>query len=187
MVVTNLQQMYFAFAVIPGGLSIGQEFTWRTWKTLFTIQPPRTEVVGVKVCALTVVVAIWTAGLLAAAAASSEIAAHAEGLPSGWPVPGAVAAAFGATFLILLVWATLAAMLTTLTRRAATGLRAGTRLRDGRGLRTGIASLPGLPGAAAANLSGTFAPDVAAELGVGAHATVLLSAYAAAFVAVTVA
>lgn len=183
MIVTNLQQMYFVFAVVLGGLAIGEEFTSRTWKTLFTIQPPRVEVVGIKVGALVIFVAVWAAVLLATAAVSSEITARAEGLRSGWPPPGTVAGALGATFLILLVWATLAAMIAAITRRAAVGIAVAFLVATASAYGPRIA---GLPGAAAAALSGSFMPDGRLDLAVVAHATMLLSVYGAVFVAIAI-
>ncbi len=187
MVVTNLQQMYFVLAVVLGGLSIGDDFTWRAWKTLFTIRPPRTEVVGVKFGALVICVAIWAAALLAAAATSSGIVARAEGLRSDWPPAGTVAGALGATFLILLVWATLAAMVTAITRRAAVGIAVAFLLATAEAYGPGIAGLAGLPGAAAADLSRSFMPGAVPKVDVAARATRLLSAYGAAFGAIAIA
>lgn len=186
MVVTNLQQMYFAFAVVLGGLVIGREFTWRTWKTLFTIYPSRVEVIGIKIGALVTFVAIWATGLLAAAAISSEIVARAEGLQTGWPSPVTVAGALAATFLILLVWATLAAMVTAITGRAAVGIAVAILLATIEAYVGGIADLPGLPGAAAAALSRSFTPHGVPDLAGAASATMLLSAYGAVFVTIAV-
>ncbi len=125
--------------------------------------------------------------LQAAAATSSGIVARAEGLRSGWASPGTVASVFGATFLILLVWATLGAMVTAITRRAASGIAVAFLLATLEASGPGVAELPGLPGAAALSLSRTFMPDGVPHLGLAAGATVLLSAYGATFVAITIA
>lgn len=78
-------------------------------------------------------------------------------------------------------------MVTTITRRAAVGIAVSFLLAMVEAYGPSIANLPGLPGAAAAALSGSFAPDGIPDLGVAARPTMLLSPYGAVFVAIAIA
>lgn len=105
----------------------------------------------------------------------------------GWPPPGTVAGAFRATFLILLVWATLAAMVTAVARRAAVGIPVAILLAMVEAYGAGLANLSGLPGAAAEALSQAFTSQGVPDLSVTARAAMLLSAYGVVFVVIAIA
>jgi ABC-2 type transport system permease protein len=127
--VTNLIPGYASvgapIALILGALAVGSEYGWATFKTILTQRPGRTALFLGKLLALGVILALLVALTFATAAASSlVVAALAGGTVKGLPL-GELLRALGAGFLILAVWASLGALLSTLLRSTALAIGLG--------------------------------------------------------------
>jgi ABC-2 type transport system permease protein len=112
-------------ALILGALAVGSEYGWATFKTILTQRPGRTALFLGKLLALGVILALLVALTFAIGALSSlAVAALAGGTVKG-PPPGELLRALGAGFLILAVWASLGALLSTLLRSTALSIGLG--------------------------------------------------------------
>jgi ABC-2 type transport system permease protein len=112
-------------ALILGALAVGSEYGWATFKTILTQRPGRTALFLGKLLALGVILALLVALTFATGAASSlVVAALAGGTVKGPPL-GELLRALGAGFLILAVWASLGALLSTLLRSTALAIGIG--------------------------------------------------------------
>jgi ABC-2 type transport system permease protein len=112
-------------ALILGALAVGSEYGWATFKTILTQRPGRTALFLGKLLALGVILAMLVVLTFTAGAASSlVVAALAGGSLKGPPV-GELLRALGAGFLILAVWASLGALLSTLLRSTALSIGLG--------------------------------------------------------------
>ena len=112
-------------ALILGSLAVGSEYGWATFKTVLTQRPGRTALFLGKLLALGVMLALLVALTFATGAASSLVVAALAGGPVKGPPPGELLRALGAGFLILSVWASLGALLSTLLRSTALSIGLG--------------------------------------------------------------
>jgi ABC-type transport system involved in multi-copper enzyme maturation permease subunit len=185
-------------ALILGALAVGSEYGWATFKTILTQRPGRTALFSGKLLALGVVLVLLVALTFATGALSSLVVAALAGGPIKGPPPGELLRALGAGFLILSVWASLGALLSTLLR--STALSIGLGLVYSLALEGVIFNLPinsksftnaskFFPGQNSSSLADSFSPQAptgfAPQIG-ATHATLVLLAYTAAFVALAV-
>jgi ABC-2 type transport system permease protein len=112
-------------ALILGALAVGSEYGWATFKTILTQRPGRTALFLGKLLALGVILALLVTLTFATGAASSLVVAALAGGPSTGPPLGELLRALGAGFLILAVWASLGALLSTLLRSTALSIGLG--------------------------------------------------------------
>jgi ABC-type transport system involved in multi-copper enzyme maturation permease subunit len=112
-------------ALILGALAVGSEYGWATFKTILTQRPGRTALFLGKLLALGVILALLVALTFATAAASSLVVAALAGGTVKGPPFGELLRALGAGFLILAVWASLGALLSTLLRSTALAIGLG--------------------------------------------------------------
>ncbi len=114
-----------ALALVLGALMFGGEYAWGTVKTLFTQRPGRAVVLVGQFLALTIAVLIGVVVLFGAGAATSVGIALAEDQSTAFPAPLALLEGFAAGSLILLMWASLGAVLGALLRSLALPLGLG--------------------------------------------------------------
>lgn len=100
-----------ALALVLGALMFGGEYGWGTVKTLFTQRPGRLSVLGGQLVALAVALIVGVAVLFALSAATSLGITLAENQPSQWPGLLDLAEGFGVGWLVLMMWASLGAVL----------------------------------------------------------------------------
>jgi len=105
-----------AIAVILAVITLGGEFGWGTWKTLFTQRPGRLQVFGAKLVALGVALVPFVVLVFAAGAVSSYVIARMEGEAVVWPSAWLLLRAGLAGWIILATWAALGVLLAVLTR-----------------------------------------------------------------------
>jgi ABC-type transport system involved in multi-copper enzyme maturation permease subunit len=105
-----------SIVLILGVISIGSEFGWGMWKTLFTQRPGRGQVFAAKMAALGVMVIPFLVSALALGAAASAIIASTEGAPMDWPGLAAIGEGLLGGWLILAVWTAAGVMLATVTQ-----------------------------------------------------------------------
>lgn len=105
-----------AIALMLGVLTVGSEFGWGTFKTLFTQRPGRGEVFAAKMAALAIVLVPFVALVFALGAGASSLVALREGLPMTFPGPMEIVAAMLAGWLILVTWAAVGVLLAVATR-----------------------------------------------------------------------
>ena len=100
-----------ALALVLGALMFGGEYGWGTVKTMLTARPGRTSVLAGQLLALGAALAVGVAVLSLLSAATSTGIALAEDQPLRWPGAVELAAGLGAGWLVLLMWASLGAVL----------------------------------------------------------------------------
>lgn len=100
-----------ALALVLGALMFGGEYGWGTVKTMLTQGPGRGSVLAGQLVALGVALVIGVAVLTVLSAATTTGIALAENQPLDWPSVGGLAGGLGAGWLVLMMWATLGAML----------------------------------------------------------------------------
>lgn len=105
-----------AILLILGVISVGSEFGWGMWKTLFTQRPGRGRIFAAKMAALGVMVVPFLVSVLVLGAASSAVIAAVEGAPMDWPGMTAIARGLLGGWLILAVWTAAGVMLATVTQ-----------------------------------------------------------------------
>ncbi len=105
-----------AILLILGVISVGSEFGWGMWKTLFTQRPGRGRIFAAKMAALGVMVVPFLVSVLVLGAASSAVIATVEGAPMDWPGMTAIARGLLGGWLILAVWTAAGVMLATVTQ-----------------------------------------------------------------------
>lgn len=115
-----------AIALILGVLTVGSEFGWGTWKTLFTQRPGRVQVFSAKMAAIGIILVPFSLLVFAVGAAASSFVAWREGVAMDWPGASSVVEAMLAGWVILAVWAAVGVLLAVVTR--------GTSLAIGLGL-----------------------------------------------------
>ncbi len=120
-----------SLVLILGVLSIGSEFGWGTWKTLFTQRPGRTEIFGAKMAALGIILIPFVVLAYAIGAVASATIATVEDAAITWPGVQAIIESMLAGWLILAVWAAVGVLLATASR--------GTSLAIGVGILWGLA------------------------------------------------
>ncbi len=188
-VLSNFGDLYYALALILGGLAFGSEYGWATWKTVLTQGPGRTQVFVAKLAVVTMTVMAWVVAMFAVAAASSSAAALLDGAQMRWPQAGEILSAMGSALLILLMWVSLGAVLAVVFRQAALALGLGLTyatlelvlagtLSHGQG---GGALVHSLPGFNAVALAHAFAPGRgASQIGPG-QAALVIAVYCSVF------
>jgi ABC-2 type transport system permease protein len=183
-------------ALILGALAVGSEYGWSTYKTILTQRPGRTALFSGKLLALGTILALLVILTFAVGAACSLVVAALAGASLQGPPLGELVRAVGAGFLILAVWASLGALLATLLR--STALSIGIGLVYSLVVETVIFNLPirsesftnarrFFPGQNSSSLADSFSAQAPTSLATpqihAAQATLVLLAYAAAFVA----
>lgn len=114
-----------ALALVLGALMFGGEYGFGTVKTLFTQRPSRAAVLSGQFATLAVAVLTGVVVLFAAGSITSVGIALAEDQSTAFPAPLALLSGFAAGSLILLMWASLGAVLGTLLRSLALPLGLG--------------------------------------------------------------
>ncbi len=97
--------------LILGVMSVGSEFGWGMWKTLFTQRPGRGRIFVAKMAALGVMVVPFLVMFLLLAVPSSAIITSVEGSPMDWPSLTAIAQGLLGGWVILAVWTSAGVML----------------------------------------------------------------------------
>ncbi|HWV22672.1 MAG TPA: ABC transporter permease subunit [Thermomicrobiales bacterium] len=105
-----------AFALMLGVLTVGSDFGWETFKTLFTQRPGRGQVFAAKMAALAIMLIPFVLFVFALGAIASSLIALREGLPIDFPGPVEIVQGMLAGWLILAVWATVGVVLAVVTR-----------------------------------------------------------------------
>lgn len=105
-----------SIVLILGVISIGGEFGWGMWKTLFTQSPGRGRIFSAKMAALGVVIVPFLVSVLVLGAAASAIIAVVEEAPMDWPGLSAIARGLLGGWVILAVWTAAGVMLATVTQ-----------------------------------------------------------------------
>jgi len=100
-----------ALALVFGALVFGSEYGWGTVKTLLTQRPGRAAVLAGQFAATAIAVAVGVLVLFGLGAVSSASIALSEGASMDWPGATALLQGYGAGVAIMLMWATLGAML----------------------------------------------------------------------------
>ena len=112
-------------ALMLGVLAIGSDYGWDTLKTLFVQRPSRVRVLGAKVIALAVVLALFVVASFLSGALASYLVAGAEGAAVHWPSAGELVGGLAVGWFILATWATLGALLAVLSRGTALAIGLG--------------------------------------------------------------
>lgn len=105
-----------AIALILGVMTVGGEFGWDTFKTLFTQRPGRGQVFAAKMAALGIALAPFMVAMFACGAVASTLIALREGQPIAFPGVMTLLEGIGAGWLVLATWAALGVLLAVLTR-----------------------------------------------------------------------
>lgn len=105
-----------AIALMLGVLSIGSEFDWGTFKTLFTQRAGRGKVFAAKTGALAIVLIPFVLVEFVIGAAASTVIASLEGVAIEWPPLQDILAGIGAAWVIFATWAALGMLLAVATR-----------------------------------------------------------------------
>ncbi len=105
-----------AIALMLGVLSIGSDFGWGTFKTLFSQRPGRSRVFAAKIGALGIILVPFVVLMFVIGAAASAFIAWREGAAIDWPDVWTVVQAILAGWLILAVWAAVGVLLAVVTR-----------------------------------------------------------------------
>lgn len=105
-----------AIALILGVLTVGSEFGWDTFKTLFTQGPGRGRVFAAKMVALGIMVVPFVVSIFAFGAISSATIAQIEGVDIAWPDVMTVIQGILAGWMVLAVWAAVGVLLAVATR-----------------------------------------------------------------------
>lgn len=105
-----------AIALMLGVLSIGSDFGWGTFKTLFSQRPGRGQVFAAKMGALAVMLIPFVVLMFVIGAAASVVVAWGEGAAIVWPDARTIVEAMLAGWLILAVWVAVGVVLAVVTR-----------------------------------------------------------------------
>jgi ABC-type transport system involved in multi-copper enzyme maturation permease subunit len=108
-----------ALMLILGVLTVGGEYGWGTWKTLFTQGPSRLVGYVGKLVALSAATLVAVLAVFAAGAAASAVVAGVEGQPTQWPPLAELTVGVGAGWLIATMWACFGVLLAVLLRGVA--------------------------------------------------------------------
>ncbi|GIG86528.1 ABC transporter permease [Plantactinospora endophytica] len=108
-----------AIMLILGVLTVGGEYGWGTWKTLFTQGPSRLAGYAGKLGTLAVATLGTVLAIFVSGAAASGLVAGVEGQPVHWPSPAELAVGVGAGWLVAMMWASFGALLAVLLRGVA--------------------------------------------------------------------
>ena len=113
------------FALMLGVLSIGSEYTWDTFKTLFTQRPGRLHVLAAKLLALGAVLVAFVLALFLAGTLASYTVAQLKSAAVDWPSAWLLVRAMAAGWFILAVWAAFGVVLAALSRGTALAIGIG--------------------------------------------------------------
>lgn len=105
-----------AIALMMGVLSVGSEYNWGTYKTMFTQRPQRGMVITARVVCIALYLLLFAAVPFAVGAVSSVIVANIEGATISWPSLVDVAWGTLTSWIIMFAWAAVGILLATLTR-----------------------------------------------------------------------
>ena len=105
-----------AIALMLGVLSIGSEFGWGTFKTLFTQRAGRGQVFAAKTGALAIILIPFVLVEFMIGAVASAFIASREGAAMEWPPLQDIVAGVGAAWIILATWAVFGMLLAVATR-----------------------------------------------------------------------
>jgi ABC-type transport system involved in multi-copper enzyme maturation permease subunit len=105
-----------AIALILGVMTVGGEFGWDTFKTLFTQRPGRGQVFAAKMTALAVALVPFMVVMFLCGAVASTLIALGEGQPIDFPSILTLVEGVGAGWLVLAAWAAIGVLLAVLTR-----------------------------------------------------------------------
>jgi ABC-type transport system involved in multi-copper enzyme maturation permease subunit len=105
-----------AIALILGVMTVGGEFGWDTFKTLFTQRPGRGKVFAAKMVALGVALVPFIAVMFACGAVASTLIALSEDAAIDFPSVANLVQGLGAGWLILATWAAIGVLLAVATR-----------------------------------------------------------------------
>ena len=114
-----------AIALMLGVLSIGSEFGWGTFKTLFTQRAGRGKVFAAKTGALAVMLIPFVLVEFAIGAGASAFIASREDVAITWPPVMDIVAGVGASWLILATWAVFGMVLAVATRGTSLAIGVG--------------------------------------------------------------
>jgi ABC-type transport system involved in multi-copper enzyme maturation permease subunit len=114
-----------AIALMLGVLTVGSEFAWGTWKTLFTLRPGRAQVFAAKMGALGIVLVPFVILVFAIGAGASAFVAWREDAAIVWPSVQRTVEAMMAGWLILAVWAMAGVLLAIATRGTSLAIGVG--------------------------------------------------------------
>jgi ABC-type transport system involved in multi-copper enzyme maturation permease subunit len=120
-----------SLVLILGVLSIGSEFGWGTWKTLFTQRPGRSAIFGAKMTALGIALIPFVVLSYAIGAVASVTIATVEDAAISWPSATSIVESMLSGWLIMAVWASAGVLLAMASR--------GTSLAIGVGILWGLA------------------------------------------------
>lgn len=105
-----------ALALILGVMTVGGEFGWDTFKTLFTQRPGRGTVFAAKMVALGIALVPFIVVMFALGGIASSLIALTEDATISWPSVATVVQGIGAGWLILATWAAIGVILAVATR-----------------------------------------------------------------------
>lgn len=134
-----------AIVLMLGVLSVGSEFGWGTWKTLYTQRPGRERIFAAKMTALAIIIVPFLTAVLGVGLGASIVIALIEDVPIAMPALGASLVAIPAGWLILATWTGVGVVLAVATR--------GTSLAIGIGILWALA-FEGLVGNFAGGITG---------------------------------
>jgi ABC-2 type transport system permease protein len=117
---------YFAvLALILGAVVFGSEYGWDTLKTSLMQHPSRLRLYLGKGTAIGAMLALFACSILVVGAIASYIVALREGAAVNWPPVWDVVRAFGAGWLLLMLWALFGGLLAILSRGTALAIGLG--------------------------------------------------------------
>ena len=188
-----------ALILVMGALAVGSEYSWTTFKTVYTQGPSRLQVLGGQVLAASAVSAIIVVALYVVAAGSSTIIAAIAGVAITYPAFIDVVKSMGATWLIFEVFVLFGMFMAYLLRQSALAIGLGLAYMlaiEGilfqalRGLNVGWVTtlekfLVGQNASSLANSIGSGAPQSISPLVSIQQAVLVLVVYGLAFVLVS--
>jgi ABC-2 type transport system permease protein len=112
-------------ALMLGVLVIGSDYGWDTLKTLFVQRPGRLRVLGAKVAALALALALFVVAGFLSGAVASYLVAGAEDAAVHWPSAVELVGGVTAGWFILATWASLGVLLAVASRGTALAIGLG--------------------------------------------------------------
>jgi ABC-type transport system involved in multi-copper enzyme maturation permease subunit len=114
-----------AIALILGVLTVGSEFGWGTFKTVYTQRPGRITALCARLVVLGATVAIFVLAFYLTAAVCSVVLALVDGVAIVWPNPYDIVRALASTWLTWSLWTGFGVTLSFLFRQAALAIGLG--------------------------------------------------------------
>lgn len=105
-----------AISLMLGVLSVGSEYNWGTYKTMFTQRPQRGLVISARVVAISLYLLLFAIVPFIVGAVSAVIVANLENAAVSWPGVGDIVLGTLASWVIMFAWAAVGIVLATLTR-----------------------------------------------------------------------